>query len=111
MLLKMNLDLTSPMRSDINGSKDLRNGTLQVSTQDEQENEHVNEQVCEQVNRKAVVIAALKDNPKLTFKQIAEKANISYATARREMDVMREKGIIKRIGSDKTGHWKLSSYK
>ena len=104
-----------PMRSDINGSKDLRNGIMQVNTQDGHvnghvnghENGHVNGHVNEHEKRKNEIIAALKDNPKLTLRQIAEKANISYRTVRREMDAMREKGIIKRIGSDKSGHWEV----
>jgi len=84
-----------PIKSDANGLVDLRTGP----TQDEQANEHV--------NRKVDIIYALKDNPKLTLKQIAVKANISYATARREMDALREKGAVKRIGSDKAGCWEV----
>jgi len=98
-----------PIKSETNGLVELRKETTQDEQANEHVNEHVNEQTNEHVNRKAAIIAALKDNPKLTFKQIAEKANISYTTARREMDALREKGIIKRIGSDKSGHWEVIS--
>jgi ATP-dependent DNA helicase RecG len=80
----------------------LRTGTSQVNTQDGHVNGHV--------NRKNEIIAALKDNPQLTLRQIAEIANISYRTVRCEMDDLREKGIVKRIGSDKTGHWEVIAF-
>jgi len=74
---------------------------------DEIVNEPVNEIVNEPVNRQTIIMAALKENPKLTIKQIAEKTGITLATVKREIKSLKQNEAIKRIGSDKTGYWEV----
>ena len=54
-----------------------------------------------------MVLDLLKINPKITYEQIAEKINKNRKTAQRTIVSLKEKGIIARVGSDKTGHWKI----
>jgi ATP-dependent DNA helicase RecG len=75
----------------------------------EQVNEKVNEQVNEQVNRQETILAALIANPSITLKRLNEVTGISIATLRREMNVLKKSNRIKRVGSDKTGHWEVNS--
>ncbi len=53
------------------------------------------------------VLNLIKQNNNITATEICEKLNISLSTAKRRLKKLKESGIIKRIGSDKTGHWKI----
>ncbi|MCL2045174.1 MAG: putative DNA binding domain-containing protein [Oscillospiraceae bacterium] len=100
-----------PIGNGSYGSGIVNNGTLQYRTEDGQVNGqvngHVNEHVNEHANRMSDIVTILKLNPRLTIRQIAAEANISYSTARRRIDELKNKGIIERIGSDKTGNWRI----
>ncbi len=54
------------------------------------------------------VFSLIKQNSKITARQISESLNISLSTAKRRIKELKEKKIIKRIGSDKTGYWKIN---
>jgi len=70
-------------------------------------NEAVNEVVNEAVNRQTKILLALKENPKITIKQLVEKIGVAKSTVEREIKSMKNKGLIKRMGSDKTGYWEV----
>lgn len=42
-----------------------------------------------------------------TTKEIISKLNVSERTIYRELAVLKQMGLIRRIGSDKTGHWEV----
>ncbi len=46
-------------------------------------------------------------NKDLTASQIGERLGMSLSTVRRKIKELKEKGLIERIGSDKTGYWKI----
>ena len=45
--------------------------------------------------------------PNITAKEIAEKLSITERSARNYLSQLKQKRIIERVGSDKTGHWKV----
>ena len=53
------------------------------------------------------VFDLIKQNNKITAKEISEHLKISLSTAKRKTKKLKEKGIIERVGSDKTGYWKI----
>ncbi len=53
------------------------------------------------------VLNLIKENNNITANEICKKLNISLSTAKRRLKKLKERGIIERIGSDKTGHWKI----
>ena len=63
-------------------------------------NEPVNEPV-------KLVLAVIADNPNLSKEKIAEKIGMSRATVTRALAKLVEIGAIKRVGSDKSGHWEI----
>ena len=63
-------------------------------------NEPVNEPV-------KLVLAVITENPNLSKEKIAEKIGKSRATVTRALAKLVENGSIKRIGSDKSGYWKI----
>ena len=59
------------------------------------------------VDNEQKIIDLLKLNNKLSAKQLSEKLNITDRSVQRYLKTLREKGTIKRIGSDKGGYWKI----
>lgn len=53
------------------------------------------------------VLSLILENPKITASDISKRLGISIATAKRRIKVLKEMGIIKRIGSDKVGSWQI----
>ena len=54
------------------------------------------------------VFSLIEQNNKITATQISEKLNISLSTVKRRIKELKEQKIIERIGSDKTGYWKIN---
>lgn len=55
------------------------------------------------------VLHFIKQNNQITATEICKKLNISLSTAKRRIKKLKESGKIERIGSDKTGHWRIIS--
>jgi len=53
------------------------------------------------------VFSLIKQDNKITAIEISERLKMSLSTVRRRIKELKEKGIVERIGSDKTGHWKV----
>jgi len=53
------------------------------------------------------VLYFIKQNNKITATEISERLNISLSTAKRKIKELKENGIVERLGSDKTGYWKI----
>ena len=53
------------------------------------------------------VLKLIKQNNRITATDICEKLNLSLSTTKRRIKKLKESGKIERIGSDKTGHWKI----
>jgi len=54
------------------------------------------------------VFNLIKENPNITAEEIRIKLNIGIATVKRKIKMLKEKGLITRLGSDKTGSWKIN---
>ena len=75
-----------------------------ASDTEKMQNETVNDTVK---TRNDTVSYLIKQNNKITAVKISEQLNVSLSTAKRKIKELKEKGIIERIGSDKTGYWKI----
>ena len=64
----------------------------------------INETVNETVNP---IIKYLKENPEISYEQLAEKMGKSRVTISRKISELKKAGIIKRIGADKNGYWQI----
>lgn len=53
------------------------------------------------------VFSLIKQNKSITANEICERLNMSLSTVRRKIKRLREHGNIERIGSDKTGNWRI----
>jgi predicted HTH transcriptional regulator len=57
---------------------------------------------------KSNIMQHLKQNSKANYKELAEKTGYSVATIKRHIQELKKMGKIDRIGSDKTGYWKVN---
>ena len=53
------------------------------------------------------IIAAIKENPAISAQQIAQLLGVTSRAIEKHLSKLKEKGIIKRIGPDKGGHWEI----
>ena len=89
--------------------KEIANGFLaelsysiqKISTKKDTENDTENDTE----KRLKSIIEYIKRDKSISTNSIAIRLNISRSTVVRNLNVLKEKGIIKRIGPDKGGHW------
>jgi ATP-dependent DNA helicase RecG len=71
-------------------------------------NLHENIDVSIRINKtQQQIIRLMGKNPKITAREIAEKINIYIRNIENNIKVLKELGLIERIGSKKTGYWKI----
>lgn len=70
--------------------------------------ENVNEGLNEDVGvNEQKTLGLISQNPSLTASSIAENLNISQRQAERLLSKLKKANLIERVGSDKTGYWKI----
>ena len=52
-----------------------------------------------------LILNAIDTDPKITQKDIAAKTKLSARTVSREIQSLRDSGVIRRVGSDRSGYW------
>ena len=68
-----------------------------------QESDFVQEIVQENIQK--LILEVIKNNPKATRNEIANKLNSTSHTIKYQLNKMKKAGIIKHIGSTKSGYW------
>lgn len=53
------------------------------------------------------ILNKIKDNPQITTKELVNKTKLSESYINKIFHSLKEKNIIKRIGSNKNGYWKI----
>ncbi len=61
-----------------------------------------------QLNRIEKILEAIEENEKASKQMIAEQTGSSVRTISRDLDKLRELGIIERVGSRTAGYWKVN---
>ena len=59
------------------------------------------------VKRKEEIIKMLLVNQYLTADELAVAFSVTVKTIKRNFAVLKNEGKLKRVGSDKTGHWEI----
>ena len=63
--------------------------------------------VTDVTERQRAIINLIKDNTTISTLQMAERLGVTKRTILRDIETLKAKGIITRIGSEKTGHWEV----
>ncbi len=54
------------------------------------------------------ILQCIGNPPKITIKELSEEIGVSTSTVDRKIEKLKEKGALERVGSKKTGYWKLN---
>ena len=54
-----------------------------------------------------LILGLLSEDPGYTMQKLAVKANVSRKTVSVRLKTLKEKGFIERVGSDRSGYWKI----
>ena len=72
-------------------------------------NEGLNEGLKVKLNKnQAKVLAEIRNNPNITTVLLSSKLCISDATVERILSFLKKNNILERVGSNKTGYWKIN---
>ena len=95
-------------------SHDLKNRYTHIVYIDEFQSANYDNSKCQNGTLKCTleemaIIKVIKENPKVTQKELAEKTNCSPRTIKRRTVEMQEKGLIKRENGKRNGRWIVNS--
>ncbi len=65
--------------------------------------------VTDVTDRQHTIINMVKQTPAISTTQMAEKLGVTKRTILRDIEALKGKGLITRIGSEKTGYWEIKS--
>ena len=71
------------------------------------ENVPVNTENVPVNDRTSDIISLIIDNNKITYSQLSEKLGVNEKTIKRDMDKLKKLNKVERVGSDKTGEWRV----
>ena len=74
-------------KEDIKGQKEGRNGQKELT------------------ERQMLICALIKANDQITIPEMAVKTSSSVKSVRRDLEILRQKGLLKREGGRKQGRW------
>ena len=59
-------------------------------------------------DKESIVLSQIRQNPKITTKQISINTGIPFRTVQRHIANLRDKNIIVRKGSNRDGYWNIT---
>ena len=69
--------------------------------------ENIPEDVPE--NRKSIIVSLIRENKTITMDEMAERCKVNVKTVKRDIEYLKQKGIIVRIGPDRGGYWRVEN--
>ena len=80
------------------------NGTTEIRTH---KDDVTKGSIHELTERQKVILLVIKENPLVTIPEMSLKMNVVTRTIKRDIEVLKSKGFLKREGSRKEGHWEI----
>ena len=77
-----------------------------VSEQKRPDSDQKSDQKSDQIK---MIFELIKENPKISRSDISHITGLHESSVKRRLNLLVDKGIIKRIGPDKGGYWKVLS--
>ncbi len=62
-------------------------------------------------NAQKLIIKLMRENNQITQIELSKELKVNESTIKRNISKLRNKGMLRRIGSDKNGYWEVSSEK
>ena len=58
-------------------------------------------------NRLDAIICVMKNNTRISMLELSKQFNVNQKTIKRDIQTLKTKGLIERVGPDKGGYWKV----
>lgn len=58
-------------------------------------------------DKEKCILALIRDNPDMSYQEMADKIKLSRKTVSKYIKSFKDKGVIRRIGSDRKGSWEI----
>ncbi|RLG14267.1 MAG: hypothetical protein DRN71_03385, partial [Candidatus Nanohalarchaeota archaeon] len=58
--------------------------------------------------RQIGILKIIIDNPNISRKELSNSIGINQSAIQKHLDTLKKKGLLKRIGPDKGGHWQVT---
>jgi len=58
-------------------------------------------------NRSKKIVEEIKENPNVSASELSVKFKVTERTIKRDLQILKKEKVIIRVGSDKTGYWKV----
>ena len=82
--------------------------TIKEALISKQNNDIINDIINDTINDlEKTILDIIKQNPKITIKELCEKTNKSSRTVTRTLSSLKKQNRIARIGANKNGYWKI----
>ena len=95
----------------LGSTNELKNRYLHIDFESATQSDKKDNPKCQSVTlEELAIINAIKNNPKITQKELAVIIGKSDRTVKRYMDTMQEKGIITRKNGKRNGEWDMLVY-
>ena len=85
----------------------LKNRYLHINAGSDLKNLPVNDKNLPVNKTCGMILALLKDNPDITYDELALKTGKTRETVRVNLRKLESQNLIRRVGSDKSGHWEV----
>lgn len=59
------------------------------------------------MNLRKKIIKFIRNNPSVTSKELMNEVNLSEPGVKKNLKQLKDMGLIKRIGANKNGYWKV----
>ena len=95
-------DLQSKLQSKNDSNEDLQSNLDSKSDSGLKSTERLS-----RAEIKIRIVEVLKENPSCTYETLSKMFNISRASVANYLKSLSEAGVVRRVGSDKDGHWEV----
>ena len=58
-------------------------------------------------NRKSMIINFIRADSSISLRKLSKNLGVSSKTVQREIEKLKVKNVIRRVGGDKDGHWEI----
>ena len=58
-------------------------------------------------DKEKCILALIQDKPEMSYQEMADKIKLSRKTVSNYIKDLKDKGVIRRIGSDRKGSWEI----
>ena len=90
-----------------NEESNIQNKTEQIKTGQKWIEVDRNETITNMESTQDKILYLIRENPRITQSMMSNELGFARSTISSNLQKLKEKGIIERIGSDRNGYWKI----